>query len=101
MRLLPQRLVKPIGMGLSGEEDRVTAIERCGKTPEITRFKGLGEIDAKEFKEFIGKKMRLTPVDCSADHGLPSTIEFFMGNNTPELRKYIMDKLVITEDAMS
>ena len=83
------------------EEDRVNAIERCGRNPEITRFKGLGEIDAKEFKEFIGKKMRLTPVDCTQDHNLQDTIEFYMGSNTPERRKYIMDKLVITEDALS
>ena len=83
------------------EEDRVNAIERCGKNAEITRFKGLGEIDAKEFKEFIGKKMRLTPVDCTQDHNLQDTVEFYMGSNTPDRRKYIMDKLVITEDSMS
>ena len=83
------------------EEDRVSAIGRCGKNAEITRFKGLGEIDAKEFKEFIGKKMRLTPVDCTQDHNLQNTVEFYMGSNTPDRRKYIMDKLVITEDSMS
>ena len=83
------------------EEDRVNAIGRCGKNAEITRFKGLGEIDAKEFKAFIGKNMRLTPVDCTQDHNLQDTINFYMGSNTPERRKYIMDKLVITEDAMS
>jgi len=83
------------------EEDRVNAIAQCGKNAEITRFKGLGEIDAQEFKAFIGKKMRLTPVDCTQDHNLQDTINFYMGNNTPDRRKYIMDKLVITEDSMS
>lgn len=83
------------------EEDRVKAIAACGKNPEITRFKGLGEIDAKEFKEFIGKTMRLTPVDCTLDHGITETVDFYMGRNTPERRQYIMNHLVITEDALS
>jgi len=83
------------------EEDRVNAIGQCGKNAEITRFKGLGEIDVKEFKEFIGKKMRLTPVDCTQDHNLQDTMDFYAGDNTPERRKYIMDKLIITEDSMS
>ena len=83
------------------EEDRVKAIAACGKNPEITRFKGLGEIDAKEFKEFIGKNMRLTPVDCTLDHAINETVEFYMGRNTPERRQYIMNHLVITEDALS
>jgi DNA gyrase/topoisomerase IV subunit B len=83
------------------EEDRVKAMVACGKNPEITRFKGLGEIDAKEFKGFIGKTMRLTPVDCTQDHGITETIDFYMGRNTPERRQYIMNHLVITEDALA
>ena len=83
------------------DEERENAIARCGKSAEITRFKGLGEINAKEFKEFIGKNIRLTPVDCTQDHNLPDTIKFYMGENTPKRRKYIMDKLVISEDSMS
>ena len=83
------------------EEERVKAIEKCGKNPEITRFKGLGEISPGEFKAFIGKGMRLTPVDCTLDHSLPETIEFYMGRNTPERRQYIMDNLVITEESLS
>lgn len=83
------------------EEERLRAIERCGKNPEITRFKGLGEISPSEFKAFIGKGMRLTPVDCTQDHMLPETIEFFMGRNSPERRQYIMDNLVITEESLS
>ena len=84
------------------DEERVAAIARCGgKQAEITRFKGLGEIDPSEFKHFIGPSMRLTPVDSSRDHGIPETIGFYMGRNTPERREYIMGNLVITEDALS
>jgi DNA gyrase subunit B/topoisomerase-4 subunit B len=83
------------------EEERVGAIERCGKSAEITRFKGLGEISPGEFKAFIGKGMRLTPVDSTLDHKLTDTIEFYMGRNTQERRAYIMDNLVITEESLS
>ncbi len=83
------------------ETERVRAIEACGKSAEITRFKGLGEINPDEFTAFIGKKMRLTPVDSSQDHDLSHTIDFYMGRNTPERRQYIMSNLVITEDALS
>ncbi len=83
------------------EEERLNAIERCGKNPEITRFKGLGEISPGEFKAFIGKAMRLTPVDCTLDYALPETVEFYMGRNTPERRQYIMDNLVISEESLS
>jgi DNA gyrase subunit B/topoisomerase-4 subunit B len=83
------------------DEERTTAIAKCGRNPEITRFKGLGEISPSEFKAFIGKRMRLTPVDSTHDREIKDTIEFYMGRNTPERRKYIMDQLVITEDSMS
>ncbi len=84
------------------DEERFAAIAKCGgKNAEITRFKGLGEIDAKEFKAFIGADMRLTPVDSSRDHGISETIDFYMGRNTPDRREYIMGNLVITEDALS
>ncbi len=83
------------------EKERLTAMEKCGRNPEITRFKGLGEISPAEFKGFIGKEIRLTPVDCSTDHALDDTINFYMGRNTPERRNYIMDNLVITEESLS
>ena len=76
------------------EEERVAAIEKCGKGCEITRFKGLGELNAKEFKDFIGPEMRLTPVVCTEDTELEKTIKFYMGSNTPERKDYIMDNLV-------
>ncbi len=82
------------------EEERVAALNAI-KTPEITRFKGLGEINAEEFADFIGPGIRLTPVDCTRDQGLRDTIEFYMGSNTRERRQYIMDNLVITEDSLS
>jgi len=83
------------------EQERVIAIEKCGKNPEITRFKGLGEISPAEFKDFIGKEMRLTPVDSTLDHAVDETISFYMGRNTPDRRAYIMDHLVITEESLS
>jgi DNA gyrase/topoisomerase IV subunit B len=76
------------------EEERENAIKKCGPKCEITRFKGLGEINAGEFKEFIGPKMRLTPVTCMDDTDIEKTIKFYMGANTPERRDYIMDTLV-------
>ncbi|MBO7166478.1 MAG: ATP-binding protein [Kiritimatiellae bacterium] len=81
------------------EEERKTAIQKCGKNPEITRFKGLGELNPEEFKDFIGENMRLTQVTCNNDTQLEKTIEFYMGNNTPERRSYIMDNLVCTEES--
>ena len=53
----------------------------------------------KEFKDFIGDKMRLTPVTCTEDHMLDKTVEFYMGSNTPDRRAYIMDNLVCTEES--
>ena len=83
------------------EEERVSAIAACGRNPEITRFKGLGEISPGEFKAFIGKSMRLTPVDSTRDRDLKDTVEFYMGRNTQERRQYIMDNLMITEESLS
>lgn len=76
------------------DEEREKAIAKCGKGCEITRFKGLGELNAKEFKDFIGKDMRLTPVTCADDLDVEKSIKFYMGNNTPERKNYIMESLV-------
>ena len=76
------------------DEERETAIKKCGKGCEITRFKGLGELNAKEFKDFIGPEMRLTPVTCTDDVDVEKTIKFYMGANTPERKDYIMESLV-------
>ncbi len=83
------------------DDERVKAIAKCGKEAEITRFKGLGEVNTDEFKNFIGDDMRLTPVDISRDTHLLDTINFYMGTNTRERRQYIMDNLVIDLEAIS
>jgi DNA gyrase subunit B/topoisomerase-4 subunit B len=80
------------------EEERLAAIAELGKSAEITRFKGLGEISPKEFHAFIGPEMRLTPVDATQDYGLGETLEFYMGDNTSERRQYIMENLVIPDE---
>ena len=76
------------------EEEREAAIKACGRGCEITRFKGLGELNATEFKDFIGKDMRLTSVTCADDVDVEKTIKFYMGANTPERKDYIMESLV-------
>ncbi len=75
------------------EEERVEAVKEIGNKPEITRFKGLGEISPEEFKVFIGPQMRLDPVIMRKDHGLRETLEFYMGKNTPERQGFIMENL--------
>lgn len=76
------------------DEEREKAIVKCGAKAEITRFKGLGELNPDEFADFIGEDMRLTPVGCHDDTELDKTIKFYMGANTPERKDYIMDNLV-------
>ena len=62
--------------------------------PEVTRFKGLGEISPKEFGQFIGEDMRIVPVDIKSMKDVSGILEFYMGKNTPTRRKYIMENLV-------
>ena len=76
------------------DAEREAAIKKCGRGCEITRFKGLGEIDKEDFKGFIGEDMRLTPVTCADDTDVEKTIKFYMGSNTPERKDYIMESLV-------
>ena len=76
------------------EEEKLKAQAKCGRGCETTRFKGLGELNSKEFKDFIGEDMRLTPVTCADDMDVEKTIKFYMGNNTPERKDYIMNSLV-------
>ena len=79
------------------DEERETAIKKCGRGCEITRFKGLGELDDDDFRDFIGPDMRLTPVTCADDSDVEKTIKFYMGSNTPERKDYIMNTLVCDE----
>ena len=83
------------------EEERVKAIEELGPNPEITRFKGLGEISPDEFKHFIGKDMRLEQVSLRNTDLVKELLEFYMGKNTMERQNFIINNLVIEEDLAS
>ena len=80
------------------EEERVKAIKKLGANPEITRFKGLGEISPSEFKNFIGDDMRLDPVSLNKDMKVKDLLEFYMGKNTMERQNFIINNLVVEED---
>jgi DNA gyrase subunit B/topoisomerase-4 subunit B len=77
------------------EAERDTASEKLGKSAEITRFKGLGEINPSEFKQFIGKQMRLSQVEHATKPEAAGILGFYMGKNTPERKDYIMENLVV------
>jgi DNA gyrase subunit B/topoisomerase-4 subunit B len=77
------------------EAERDAAAEKLGKSCEITRFKGLGEINPAEFKQFIGKEMRLSQVEYAPKHDAVGILSFYMGKNTPERKDYIMENLVV------
>tara|TARA_B100000674_G_scaffold32929_1_gene23092 strand:+ start:11268 stop:13127 length:1860 start_codon:yes stop_codon:yes gene_type:complete len=78
--------------------ERVNAIEKLGKSAEITRFKGLGEISPNEFKFFIGDNMRLDPVIVGSDTKIEEILKYFMGKNTPERQEFIINNLKVEED---
>jgi DNA gyrase subunit B/topoisomerase-4 subunit B len=79
------------------EAERDAAVKDFGREPEITRFKGLGEISPGEFRAFIGPDMRLSPVRVHDEHAIPEILLFYMGANTQERRQYIMNNLVLAE----
>ncbi|MEI6147838.1 MAG: toprim domain-containing protein [bacterium] len=81
------------------EQERDEAMKDIGRAAEVTRFKGLGEISPGEFKNFIGPAMRLTPVQVVNRHSVPEILAFYMGRNTPERRRYIMDNLVVETES--
>ena len=80
------------------EDERIRAIQELGPNPEITRFKGLGEISPDEFRHFIGKDMRLEPVSLRKTDLVKEMLEFYMGKNTMERQNFIIQNLVIEED---
>jgi topoisomerase-4 subunit B len=80
------------------EVERRAAIEELGKNPEITRFKGLGEISPDEFKHFIGADIRLEPVLLSKDASIDSILSYYMGKNTPERQEFIIENLRVEKD---
>jgi topoisomerase-4 subunit B len=79
-------------------EEKTRAIRQLGPNPEITRFKGLGEISPDEFSHFIGKDMRLEPVRMKKNDAVNGYLEFYMGKNTPDRQDFIIDNLRVEED---
>jgi len=77
------------------EAERDAATKELGGKPEVTRFKGLGEISPKEFAQFIGKQMRLSKIEYSPKAEAAGILTFYMGKNTPERKDYIMENLVV------
>jgi topoisomerase-4 subunit B len=82
------------------DEERQKAIRDLGPKPEITRFKGLGEISPDEFKYFINKDIRLEPVRLKKTDAVKDLLDFYMGKNTPERQNFLIDNLVIEEDLL-
>lgn len=80
------------------EEERRVAVVKCGAKAEITRFKGLGEISPDEFKHFIGEDIRLDPVMLGKDATINQLLEFYMGKNTPDRQKFIINNLRVEKD---
>jgi len=80
------------------EQEKQLAMEELGSTHEITRFKGLGEISAGEFKDFIGENIRLEPVNLNHLGSSDELLSFFMGKNTPERQDFIIDNLRVEKD---
>ena len=76
----------------------MAAIDKLKGTPEITRFKGLGEISPDEFKHFIGPDIRLDPVQMKKHESVTQMLEFYMGKNTPDRQDFIIDNLYIEKD---
>ena len=80
------------------DEERQAAIKEIGSTAEITRFKGLGEISADEFKSFIGSDIRLDAVNVKKGDSIANLLSYYMGKNTPQRQQFIIDNLRIEED---
>ena len=80
------------------EDEKQSAVRKLGKNPEITRFKGLGEISPDEFRHFIGTDIRLETVKMKKDYFIKEMLAFYMGKNTIDRQNFIIDNLVIEED---
>ncbi|MDR0835062.1 MAG: type IIA DNA topoisomerase subunit B [Tannerella sp.] len=83
------------------EDEKQVAMKELGKNPEITRFKGLGEISPDEFQHFIGNDIRLDPVKMKKEDLIKEMLEFYMGKNTSDRQSFIIDNLVVEEDLAS
>ena len=75
-------------------------MHKVGKNPEITRFKGLGEISPDEFKQFVGEDIRLDPVIIGQDSALKDLLCFYMGKNTPDRQEFIIENLKVEKDVI-
>ncbi|MFQ5633084.1 MAG: toprim domain-containing protein, partial [bacterium] len=82
------------------EDEKQAALEKLGKSAEITRFKGLGEISPDEFGGFIGDNIKLAPVIMNAATPIPKILGYYMGKNTPDRQEFIIDNLRIEKDVM-
>jgi topoisomerase-4 subunit B len=82
------------------DKERVNAIHKLGPKPEITRFKGLGEISPDEFGNFIGKNIRLEPVNLGQEETIHKLLDYYMGKNTPERQDFIIGKLRVEKDVV-
>jgi topoisomerase-4 subunit B len=83
------------------EGEKQAAMEKLSAGVEVTRFKGLGEISAGEFKDFIGESIRLEPVSLAHLHSSDELLSFYMGKNTPERQDFIIDNLKIEKDVIA
>ena len=83
------------------EAEKLAAVEKVGAAAEITRFKGLGEISAGEFKAFIGDDIRLEPLSLTHVHNSDLLLSFFMGKNTPERQEFIIENLRVEKDVVT
>lgn len=83
------------------DDEKRAAMEKCGRNPEITRFKGLGEISPDEFGHFIGESIRLDPVVIGKDFSIEQLLGFFMGKNTPDRQEFIIENLRVEKDVVA
>lgn len=83
------------------DEERQNAIAKLGSKPEITRFKGLGEISPDEFGQFIGEDMRLSPILLNKDTSINNLLNYYMGKNTPDRQLFIIDNLKVEKDMVT
>jgi topoisomerase-4 subunit B len=82
------------------DDEKEAAISKLGANPEITRFKGLGEISPDEFRGFIGANIRLDPVLLKSTSSIKDLLTFYMGKNTPDRQHFIIDNLRVEEDVV-
>jgi topoisomerase-4 subunit B len=82
------------------EGERVAAVQKLGPKPEITRFKGLGEISPDEFSNFIGKDMRLEPVTVGQEETIHHLLNYYMGKNSEERQKFIIERLKVEKNVV-